>query len=315
MNSNDTLPENVKEKQGKGCPYLGLQDDSQTSLLFPSTFNVCHHAQPLGSPNLEYQRAFCLKGRQHTSCPVFTSSELASLPPEIGGPTKKLFFGRPVEKRVFLLIMLGCVVLILAVLGGLWWFNGFHGSNGTSPTGSGSLTPALSAIPLAADTFSVTNIPITPNIALSAIPNTVTPFATTVVTLMPQTPAVVGVSPVPSQTQAACGAPRTWVEYIVQPGDSLYHLGQSYGVTVAELQRANCLGISTVLHSGQILRVPPGAPLIPSATVPGVVIPTASQTKTLIPSLPSATPTEPSISTATEIPSATDVPTDTPVSP
>lgn len=325
MNSNDILPENAKEKQGRGCPYLGLQDDPQTSLFFPSTFNVCHHAKPLASPNLEYQRDFCLKGRQHTGCPVFTRSELAPLPPEIGAPTKKQFFGRPVEKRAFLLIMLGCVVLILGGLGGFWWTNGYLGGNGASPSGSGRLTPALNVIPLAADTFSVTDAPITPNYALSALPNTVSPSATTVETLMPQTPTPVGVTPVPYQTPVPCGAPRTWVTYIIQPGDSLYRLSQYYGVTVAALQSANCLGSSTVLHTGQILRVPPGAPYIPPPTVPVYVTQTKLPTNTPVPSLPSDTPTEPPTSTATEIPTATqiptaipiatDVPTDTPVSP
>jgi LysM repeat protein len=70
---------------------------------------------------------------------------------------------------------------------------------------------------------------------------------------------------VPTRTPRTCGAPHTWVIYIVQKGDTLYHLGQIYGVPYTEIQRANCLS-SVNIYIGQRLYVPPWAPIMPSPT-------------------------------------------------
>lgn len=47
--------------------------------------------------------------------------------------------------------------------------------------------------------------------------------------------------------------------YIVQPGDTLYHLARVHGTTVGALQAANSLG-STALITGQVLRFPAPGP-------------------------------------------------------
>jgi LysM repeat protein len=107
-------------------------------------------------------------------------------------------------------------------------------------------------------------------------------------------------------TAIPCGPFAGWVRtYIVQPGDNLFRIGLSYGVTVTQLQRANCMGSSTLIFVGQRLWVPnvptrtPGVTFIPSS-------PTASNT-----SQPVATteiPTiEPPTATLTQIPT-TEVP-------
>jgi len=322
MNNNDVSPDNVKEKQAKACPYLGLLQDSQTTLAFPSIANLCYHARPLVPPSLEYQRSFCLNGRQHTRCPVFIRSELAPLPPEISGKSaNKPLFGKPIEMRIILPILLGCVVLILGVIGVVWLFTGHHGSNGTLSGQLDSSPSPSGENPLATATFSITIIPITPNVDVSAILNTDTPFATPSETETPissQTPARVVITPPPIHTLVPCGSPNTWVVYFVQPGDSLYHLSQVYGVTVAKLQQANCLGSSTSLHTGQLLYVPPWAPIAPSPIPPTVVLPTNTPTDTQVYIPPSDTPippTQPPVDTATQPPIPTDIPTDTPVSP
>ncbi|MGD0751806.1 MAG: LysM peptidoglycan-binding domain-containing protein [Anaerolineales bacterium] len=126
---------------------------------------------------------------------------------------------------------------------------------------------------------------------------------------------MIDITPIPTQTKTSCGSPNTWVVYIVRPGDSLYHLSLVYGVTVADLQRANCLGTSSILHTGQLLYVPPTAPLAPSPTIPYVVIPTYTPTNTQVLIPPTDTATAPPVETATEIPIPTEVPIDTPTSP
>jgi LysM repeat protein len=127
---------------------------------------------------------------------------------------------------------------------------------------------------------------------------------------------VIIVPPSPAQTTVACAPLRTWISYTVQPGDTLYHLSQVYGITVAEIQRANCLGASTLLHTGQVIFVPPWAPLITTPTALVVSTLTLMPTITLTPGSPSNTPTElPTVVTDTPVPSPSDtpVPTDIPV--
>jgi hypothetical protein len=106
----------------------------------------------------------------------------------------------------------------------------------------------------------------------------------------------------------ACGPPRGWARnHVVQPGDNLYRIALSYGTTYPQVQRANCMGSSTTIYSGQRLWVPN----IPTRTpIPGV---------TVIPELPTATPTAtqtvisvPPTDTPTSMPTPTPTPADPP---
>ena len=109
------------------------------------------------------------------------------------------------------------------------------------------------------------------------------------------------VPPVPTVTVIPCGPPAGWVKrHVVQPGDNLFRIALSYGITYPQLQRANCMGSSTTIYAGQLLWVPN----VPTLT-PGITnVPTAT---------PSSTPTPTSTSTPTESPTPTETiaPTDT----
>jgi len=61
------------------CPYLGLQDDPETQVAFPSAINFCHHLKTPGAVSLEYQRTFCQSGR-HILCEVFPQGHYTRLP-------------------------------------------------------------------------------------------------------------------------------------------------------------------------------------------------------------------------------------------
>jgi LysM repeat protein len=122
---------------------------------------------------------------------------------------------------------------------------------------------------------------------------------------------VIYVPPILTQTPLPCGAPYGWIVYFVQPGDTLYRLSVTYATSVAALQRANCLGSSTLLHTGQTIYIPDTPSLPASPTAAGLTMPdtpapaTPTQdlaslpTNTLI-SAPSDTPAQ--IDTATPIP-------------
>jgi LysM repeat protein len=85
------------------------------------------------------------------------------------------------------------------------------------------------------------------------------------------------VPPVPTVTVVPCGPPFGWVRnYVVQRGDTLFRIALSYNITYPRLQRANCMGSSTTIYTGQRLWVPN----VPTRTpIPGVTtIPTEPPT-------------------------------------
>lgn len=108
-----------------------------------------------------------------------------------------------------------------------------------------------------------------------------------------------------TQTRVPCGAPYNWIIYIVRPGDTLYRLSLDYGITVAELQRANCMGTSILLQAGRRIYVPPWAAHTPLPTFPMLETPTDTMTNTPEIIIPTFTPTEPPTIMPTEIPSET----------
>ena len=143
-------------------------------------------------------------------------------------------------------------------------------------------------------------------------------------------------TPIPTSASYDCPPPpRGWTIYTVKAGDTLYRLSRDLGVTVAQLQNANCLGSSSLIRNGQKLYVPflpptsapptstltqvEASPTIEPAT-PTVAPPTATLTApppspvptSTIPPTPSPAPTQ---APPTPVPTFTPtvVPTDTPV--
>jgi LysM repeat protein len=119
---------------------------------------------------------------------------------------------------------------------------------------------------------------------------------------IPEIGSTIFVPPLPTVTSEVCGPPVGWVQYHVQPGDTLYHLSVEFGVTVQELQHANCMGTSTLLVVGKLLYVPPWAPTPPTPTYPFYFTETPTWT-VIVPGTSTPTPTD------------TDTPTETPTLP
>jgi LysM repeat protein len=119
------------------------------------------------------------------------------------------------------------------------------------------------------------------------------------------------VPPRPTATFIPCGAPYGWVNYYVVPGDTLFSISVRYRVTVADLQRANCLGSSTFIASGKPIKVPNVATSTVSVQIPTW---TAQPTFTLEAASPTLTLTPPATVTATLAPT-TVVPSPTATTP
>jgi LysM repeat protein len=99
-----------------------------------------------------------------------------------------------------------------------------------------------------------------------------------------------------------CGKPRGWVIYVVQSGDTLFKLSQTFNVSVSDLQNANCL-TSTVIIAGDKLYVPN---VVTNTPIPSDTSPPTSTTA------PSPSSTFTLTTTPTEIPTGTATPSETP---
>lgn len=131
-------------------------------------------------------------------------------------------------------------------------------------------------------------VPVTPNrqplisastSVTSAIPGTKTstPRATSTIIKIYFTttanPTLITISETPEPTQT-CRVPTGWVPYIIQPGDTLSYLSHSTGVSLSQMQSANCLNDSNLIRSGQQIFVPY---LPPQATQTQIWDPTQTQ--------------------------------------
>jgi LysM repeat protein len=153
-----------------------------------------------------------------------------------------------------------------------------------SPTPNATSTPVIiytcpTSVPLSCPTYIIPTLPPTPppTSAISTLPPTPPPTRTVaMVTSIPVTPwpsttstpgssQAIFYSPTPTHASVSCGAPRSWVIYVVQKGDTLYHLGKIYGIPYTEIQRANCL-VNFNIRIGQHLYVPPWTPIMPFPT-------------------------------------------------
>ncbi len=152
-----------------------------------------------------------------------------------------------------------------------------------SPSQGASPTPVIYVCPTCAPLSCPTSIPLScptsvPLICPSSVPPTPppTPSPTWTPTGIPSLPSTLTptqtpsptryLTPVPTHPPVSCGAPRSWVIYVVQKGDTLYHLGKIYGIPYTVIQRANCLPNYNI-YIGQFLFVPPWAPILPSPTL------------------------------------------------
>jgi LysM repeat protein len=118
-----------------------------------------------------------------------------------------------------------------------------------------------------------------------------------------------------------CGPPPGWVQYVVQPGDTLNSLAARTNTTPYAVAQASCL-THNVIRPGQVVWLPflppplpmPSPTLPPTATYTPVFLPTP----TLLPT-PSHTPaatftatSQPPTATHTPLPTATHIPTPLP---
>jgi len=312
------------------CPFVGLCGDPDTVVAFASLRNCCNRVEDPSPIRLSYQHSHCFTFN-HRQCEVLLEEQPPSvLPSAIAeNPTRKraaiivgsvaslfvvamfvvfLFSGwqsaEAVDKNSGNRQKTAEATMNLGVSGGL---PGDLTSTPKSKTPSDILLPIVGAA--ATQTF-------LPSLNITEIPveDVQSPTAT-------KTPTAISTS---------CGAPDGWVIYIVKVGDTLTSIAEDQGVSITELQNANCLTAAAV-YVGQRLYVPHNYVSTPVPTWTATKIPpaTAAFTNTPFPTKtqePTEAPTqEPTLQptlepTATEIPplpteTSPPIPSETPIPP
>lgn len=115
--------------------------------------------------------------------------------------------------------------------------------------------------------------------------------------ILPAAGSTLYVPPVPTVTVIPCGPPSSWIKaHTVKAGENLYRISLLYRTTVPQLQTANCMGSSTIIHVGQALwvpNVPTSTPTHTPSNTPDFSTPTNTATKTPDFSTPTQTFTPP----------------------
>jgi len=118
------------------------------------------------------------------------------------------------------------------------------------------------------------------------------------------------VPPVPTVTVIPCGPPSTWVKsHTVKAGENLFRISLLYRTTVAQLQSANCMGASNIIHVGQVLWVPNVPTSTPAITI--IKTNTAAPTSTFTKTPDFSTSTSTFVVTSSPTPTSTPTPTNT----
>jgi LysM repeat protein len=248
------------------CPYLMIKGDPDLKMGYPSVLNCCRRARPIVPVRLEHQETHCLS-TNFINCPVPANDINMPLPEELRElvPTRKIPI---IPAALFSMAIISIVVI------GLWLSGFLTRSSVPSPfkteeqsgiltthtllTTNGITTPGLLTTTLYTPTSLPTLMPTDlPSSSETPSPSVI-PILTATPTQIPSptltaTPAII---PGPTITGMACTPPSGWVSYLVQPNDSLVLLARNFGISITELQEANCMGSSTIIDPGQVIYVP-----------------------------------------------------------
>lgn len=157
----------MTEENELRCPFLGLADDEDTSISYPSEWNVCHKCHGKPSPIYAVQSELCLSS-EHNNCDLYKSNGTAWMPMEMKNSEGAAKPADPNQKRRLIIsaILIGLITFI-----GMIFTSYSNEINSvvnvfTQPTSTVTLVPTF------------TNTPILETPTLEMISPTITPYPT-----------------------------------------------------------------------------------------------------------------------------------------
>ena len=219
MTGKPSIPKGKTDKKGREglfCPFLGFEDDPETALAYPASYNFCFHCRPIAPINLAHQRMVCLTSK-YEDCPVFTKENLEPIPKGIRG--SRPASGR--SKRWISFVVLVAVILmglIVAVLLGLIHIPGVN----LPVTGVGAtLTPLIPTATKPKEEF-------TPTPAATA---TIMPTETEILLFQSR--------PTPRALETPFGESPQLVIHKVLAGEGYISLAEKFGTTADAIKAIN----------------------------------------------------------------------------
>lgn len=228
------------------CPSLGLADDADTSLDFPSNWNYCHRCLPIAPPRFKHQEEFCLGGK-YGECPLFLSQQVAPLSKDLRIPRNS--FGDMARRNFRRNIVLALVVLIAILIGG-WGI-----------THQGLSAPVTANTPQTASPFVDSDLTISPpsTIAVLQIPSimTLTPISFNTPTDTTALTAITNDNPSKNQLEILIGTDYKFVIHKILQGESMIQFSEKYDTSVEAIVAVNYTK-GNLGWSGTLLVIPVG---------------------------------------------------------
>lgn len=228
------------------CPYLGLKDDPETSISYPSVSNVCIHSVNKVTPNLNYQKSVCLT-IAYLDCIVYLSPDEKKMPESLQDLT-----GEKHRKKKGM-IRFGLIFVILFLIGIAVIFRGQWSSRV-----EGLLMPAWQKTQQVRTYQSLPTIPLTqiPEIEFTPTSNLIRKSTTTTTQSEQQSPTIT-MEPSTLGLDTPIGS---WVQFIIHrtlPGESLEQFANQYNTTVDAIRSVN-YNLPNVLYVDRLIIIPIG---------------------------------------------------------
>ncbi len=239
------------------CPYL-IASPGDWRAAMAVREHTCGAVDPAAPVSIDKQRRLCL-GTSHVDCATYRAARralvvdesatsprptastsphrwpVASTAPVVldrGGPTLALRLDRTAAQvgLVALMVVAFVVLGVARLSAGGDASPSAAPSQSTAPVATGS--PRASATPARSPSAAPTGSPVP----------TASPLPTG--------------SPTPTSPAASAAPSGGGTTYTVQPGDTLGAIAAAFGTTVKALQELNGIDDPSLIHSGQVLRVP-----------------------------------------------------------
>ena len=236
------------------CPFLGLADDAQTALAFPSDWNCCHRCKPVGSIRLDHQRTYCL-GPDHIHCTAYVQAPGHTLPRDLRNRyPPRIYIGNRVWKFIlasgFLALIVGISWLFQAQIGA------FVRANFLDPLAQPSSYPT--SIPVYETPSPESRPSSTPGLPTLAAPSTQpSTFFSDASVVVPSLAAQVTptITRMPHDMDTLIGINYIFKIHRVQHGENLELLAQRYGTTSVAIIAVN-YHLTTPLWVQQVIVLP-----------------------------------------------------------
>lgn len=226
------------------CPYLGLKDDPETPISYPSVLNICFHSINKVTPNLRYQKEACLT-KAYLTCQIYLAENEKKMPQSLQDLTGQKQRRKNTITRFALILLVVFLISSVLIFRGQW-----------SSKIEGLLMPAWQKTQQVRTYQPLPTIPATqfPEIEITPTSDQTKNAVETPTQSATQSPTI---TVVPS-TLALDTPIGSWVQFIIHrtlPGESLEQFANQYNTTVDAIRSVN-YNLPNVLYVDRLIIIP-----------------------------------------------------------